>query len=172
MDDALADEILYGRDHDSLRIFISSKMNGTLDDERYATAKAITHLDGHHPWLWEADALVGVLHSVNECVKFARTSDGLVLLLADELSEVVSAEFAAAKERGAERYIYVKESDQDLPDDVKNFIEEERRSVVTRNFANTDELKTHVVDGLKRTQVRVHRQVQVQRLSELRARDA
>lgn len=64
-------------------------MNGTLDDERKVAAETIERLVTHRAWWWERDAPTGVLHSENECIQFARTSDGLVLLVGGELSAIV-----------------------------------------------------------------------------------
>lgn len=162
MADDLADEVLYGRDHDHARIFISSKMDGSLDEERSRTAAAVNRLDTHKAWWWEADAPAGVLHSENECIKFAGSSDGLILLVAGDLSKIIYSEFSAAVDASAERYIFIRD-DGDIPDEVRAFIKKERESVVTRNFQNVAELETHVYQSLKRTAVRAMREVQLER---------
>jgi len=162
MTDDLADEILYGRDHEHARIFISSKMDGSLDDERKRTATVIGRLETHKAWWWEVDAPSGVLHSEKECIKFAGTSDGLILLIAGDLSTIIYSEFAAAVDAEAERYIFIRENEI-LPDHVKDFIAKQRGSVVTRNFQNIAELETHVYQSLKRTAVRAMREVQLER---------
>ena len=162
MADDLADEIRYGRDNDHARIFVSSKMDGTLDAERQRTASAIDSLDTHKSWWWEEDAPHGVLHSENECIKFARTSDGLILLIGGDLSRIIYSEFAAAKDADAERYIFIRDGDA-IPQEVKDFIARERDSVITRNFQNVAELETHVYQSLKRTAVRALREVQLER---------
>ncbi|GAA2050075.1 hypothetical protein [Leifsonia soli] len=160
--DELSDEIRYGRDQAHLRIFVSSKMDGSLDDERKLTAKAVESLAAHQAWWWERDAPAGVLHSVRECVQIAATSDGLILLVAGPLSEIIKAEYSAAKEAEAERYIFIRTPDE-LPDEVETFINAERASVVTRNFQNADELEAHVYRSLTSSAIRAHREVQLER---------
>jgi hypothetical protein len=162
MADDLADEILYGRDHDHARIFISSKMDGSLDAERKHTAAAIDSLKTHKAWWWEVDAPAGVLHSETECIKFAGTSDGLILLVAGELSAIIYSEFAAAEDALAERYIFIRKNDV-IPDEVKDFIARKRHSIVTLNFQNMAELQTHVYQSLNRTAVRAMRELQLAR---------
>jgi hypothetical protein len=160
----LEDEIRYGRDHNHLRYFVSSRMNGSLDSERRTAAKTIDRLATHRAWWWERDAPTGVLHSENECIKFAHASDGLVLLVGGALSPIVYAEYAAAKDAAAERYIFIRVRDgEHLPADVVAFIERERETVVTRNFQNEAELESHLYGALVHTTVRSAREVQVDR---------
>ncbi|MEV7608683.1 hypothetical protein AB0N61_04285 [Microbacterium sp. NPDC089320] len=150
----LRDEIVYGRDHDHARVFISSRMRTTLDTERLVTAGAVDRVSGHRAWFWERDAAVGELHSEHECVKYAKTSSGLILLVDGGLSPIVYAEYLAAREGGANRYILIRK-DAKLPEDVSEFIREQQTSeVVTRNFQNADELDSLVYDALSRAIVR------------------
>lgn len=153
VDDNVREEILYGRDHDHLRIFISSRMNKTLDAERKAAAEAVDRVSGHKAWWWEHDAPMGVLHSEKECIGFAKTSAALILLVAGELSAIVHSEYSAARDGGADRYILIRETDE-LPPEVDQFIKEQRAEVVTRSFRNVDELQTHIHQALTRSVVR------------------
>jgi hypothetical protein len=160
----LEDEVVYGRDHTQLRFFVSSRMNGTLDIERKIAADTIERLVTHRAWWWERDAPTGVLHSENECVKFARTSDGIVLLVGGELSPIVYSEYRAAKTASAERYIFVRVREGEvLPADVGAFVERERSTAVTRNFRNEAELESHLYQALIHTSVRAARAVQIER---------
>ncbi|MBF4511430.1 hypothetical protein ITJ66_02935 [Plantibacter sp. VKM Ac-2885] len=160
--DGVEEEIRYGRDHERLRFFVSSRMNGTLDNERRIAADTIDRLVTHRAWWWERDALSGVAHSENECVKYAATSDGLVLLVAGELSGIVHAEYAAAKQAAVERYILIRDGDV-IPSEVQAFIDQERKTTVTRNFQNAAELESHLYQALIRTTVRAAREVQIRR---------
>lgn len=163
MEEDLKQEILYGRDHDHARVFISSRMNKTLDAERKAAAEAVDRVSGHKAWWWEQDAGMGVLHSENECIGYARTSTGLILLVAGELSAIVYAEYRAARDGGADRYILIRETDK-LPAEVEEFIKEQQSTeVVTRNFRNIDELQTHIHQALTRSLVRALNQQVVTR---------
>lgn len=166
----LRDEVLYGRDSDHARIFVSSKMDGTLDPERKAAVDAVASVTGHKAWWWEEDAPMGILHSVNECAKFAHHSDGLILLVAGPLSDVIYAEYHAARRGGAERYILIRENEA-LPDDVNDFIRSERGDLVTRNFANLDELKSHIFNALRHTQLRALRHRIADRIEARAGRD-
>lgn len=150
----LKDEIVYGRDHNHARVFISSRMRTTLDVERVITANAVDRVSGHRAWFWERDAAMGVLHSEHECVKYAKASASLILLVDGDLSPIVHAEYRAARKGGANRFILVRR-DAELPEDVAAFIKDQQASeVVTRNFQNADELDSLVYDALSRAIVR------------------
>lgn len=161
---ALDDEVVYGRDEEGLRYFVSSRMNSTLSEARRRAAATIDRMPTHRAWWWERDAGMGVLHSEQECVKYAGASDGIVLLIAGELSPIVYAEYAAAKAASAQRYIFIFDREgTDLPDDVRAFVDRERGSVVTRNFQNEAELETHLYQALIRSSVRAAREGQIER---------
>lgn len=168
--ESLDDEIRYGRDHRSVRIFVSSKMDGSLDEERQRAAAVIERRPTHTAWWWERDAPIGVLHSVKECAQFAGTSDGLLLIVAGPLSDVIYQEYQAAKEAQAERYILIRGDFDELPSEVREFIRRERGSVVTRNFKNANELESLLHDALNMTAVRAMREVQLMRRPETRQR--
>ncbi len=158
----IENEILYGRDQTKLQIFVSSRMGSTLDPQRELVAATIDRLDMHHAWWWERNAPAGTLHSVNECIQYAGKSDGIVLLVAGRLSSIIYAEYAAAKAAGAERYVFIREGAR-LPKDVREFIAEERREVVTRSFQNDAELETHLYQSLQMMAVRSAREQLIQR---------
>jgi hypothetical protein len=151
----LRDEIVYGRDHDRARIFISSRMGQTLDAERKVAADTVDQIAGHRAWWWERDAATGVLHSEHECVKYAKASAGLILLVDGELSKIVYAEYAAARSGGANRFILIRNKLDELPLPVQEFIREQQDGeVVTRTFQNDEELASHVYNSLSRAIVR------------------
>lgn len=146
-------------------------MDGSLDLERQVAAEAIERSEMHEAWWWERDASPGVLHSVNECVNYASSSDGIVLLIAGALSEIIYAEYAAAKDSAAQRYIFIREGES-LPDDVHRFIKTERNDrVVTRNFRNDAELESHLYKALNRSAVRALRELQLMRRRERETRN-
>lgn len=169
---ALDEEIIYGRDAEGLRFFVSSRMNATLNEARKRAAATIDRMPTHRSWWWERDAGMGVLHSVQECVKYAGASDGIVLLVAGELSPIVYAEYEAAKAASAQRYIFIYERPgEQLPDDVRDFIDRERETVVTRNFQNEAELETHLFQALIRSGVRAAREGQIERRQRARVNE-
>lgn len=159
----LPEEILYGRDPEYLRIFVSSKMDGSVDAERIAARSVIRGLGSHRPWLWEDDAPVGALHSEHECVGYAKTSDGLVLIIGGPLSPIIYAEYESARKAGANRYVFIRE-DAQVPPDVAKFIRRQQKGeIVYRYFANTAELKTHLHKSLQISVVRSSRHALISR---------
>lgn len=160
---SVADEILFGRDPEYLRIFVSSKMDGSLDAERVAARSVIRGLGSHRSWLWEDDAPVGALHSEQECIGYARTSDGLVLIIGGPLSPIIYAEYESARRAGANRYVFIRDGAQ-LPQDVEKFIRRQQKGeIVYRYFANTAELKTHLHKSLRVSVVRSSRHTLISR---------
>ncbi len=159
---SIEDEVVFGRDQDHLRVFISSKMDGSLEHERQETYRVVSSLEGHKPWWWEGDAPAGVLHSAQICAQFAGTSDGIVLLIGGPLSPIIYAEYQAAKVGGAQRYVFIREGSA-IPDDVRAFIGAERHEVVTRDFRNLAELRTHLHQALLASFVRASRREVVAR---------
>jgi len=54
------DEVIFGRPHDRVKVFISSEMySGLLNDERIAVVEATEQSGPHHAWYWERDAKAG-----------------------------------------------------------------------------------------------------------------
>lgn len=151
-------EIIYGRRPDSLRIFVSSQMrSGALAAERRAVSDTINGSPMHHAWTWEDDAPAGAYHSEAECVLYAGTSDGLVLLLAGALTRVTRAEYEAARRAGADRFVFVRTGTA-LTDDASRFVDGERNNrTITRQFANISELRTSLTQALFHSAVRASR---------------
>lgn len=158
MNDPVENEIRYGREQDSLRVFVSSQMHGNvLAEERRVTAKTINDSPMHHAWCWEDNSRAGAYHSEAQCVGFAGTSDELVLLLGTKLTPITRAEYEAARTNGAGRYIFLRQSDE-LDAVASAFVEHERTNrVVTRNFANISELRTSLMKSLYASAVRAKR---------------
>jgi hypothetical protein len=106
--DEVGAEVLYGRSA-TLRVFISSEMRtGRLRRERLAVASVVDKHPDAEPWLWERNARAGRYSSFEVCVGTARTSDILLLILADELTDVTEAEWRAAKDGGANCALFAK----------------------------------------------------------------
>ncbi len=160
--DQFENEIRYGRDQTGLQIFVSSRMGSTLDLQRELAAATINRLDMHRAWWWERDAPAGIAHSVNECIQYAGASDGIVLLIAGRLSDIIYAEYGAAKAAGAERYVFIRKGAR-LPQDVKDFIAQERQELVTRSFQNDAELESHLYQSLQVMAVRSMRERVIER---------
>src|SRR3954447_15784974 len=100
-----ARELIFGR-ADRLKVFVSSKMTGgVLKPERRAAVRIIERFPSMRAWAWERDAVAGAYYSEEECVGNAATSEALVLILEDELTQVTRKEYIAAKRAGAHRII-------------------------------------------------------------------
>jgi hypothetical protein len=164
MADAVESEIIYGRPDGSLRVFVSSQMrDDVLAAERRATADTINASPIHHAWCWEDNAPAGAYHSEAECLGYAGTSDGLVLLLGPELTRVTRAEYEIARKNGADRFILIRKGDV-LEAATQTFVETEQKNrTVTRNFANLSELRTTLTEALWNSAVRASRSEQIRR---------
>lgn len=148
----IEDEILYGRSA-LLRVFVSSQMRGgVLDAERMAAASAIEDTGIHVAWYWERDADAGPYCSEGICIGNARTSDGLVLILADELTPITQLEFENAQAVGIPVFIMLKDGASPNAT-ARAFINEQRAKCVTKTFKNESELKSAIVDALRRSAV-------------------
>jgi hypothetical protein len=131
-----------------MKIFVSSKMrDGTLRRERKAAAEAIEATPISLAWYWERDAKAGPYSSERVCVGHARTSDGLVLILSDDITPITRREFRAAKTAGAPCFILVKEGAA-LSASVRRFLARERRGAISQTFSNLSELRTAVTGAI------------------------
>jgi hypothetical protein len=164
MTDAVEQEMIYGRPASSLQVFVSSQMrDGVLDRERRTAADTINDSPIHHAWCWEDNAPAGAYHSERECTGYAASSDGLLLLLGSELTRVTRAEYETARRNGADRYIFIRQSDV-LDAETETFVEHEQKNrTVTRNFANLSELRTNLTNALWTSAVRASRQAGIVR---------
>ena len=144
------DDILYERPK-KLKVFVSSQMRGkVLINERQATAKAINETGFAFAWLWENDACTGPYSSEAICLGHARTSEGLVLILAKHLTPVTQKEYEAADNTGVPRYVFLKQGTRHDPQ-VNRFIKNIRaKATTTGNFNNISELETQVKSALYR----------------------
>lgn len=144
------DDILYERP-EKLKVFVSSQMRGNvLNSERQAAAKAIEKTGFAFAWLWENDACAGPYSSEAVCLGHARTSDGLVLILAKQLTPITQKEYETADVAGVPCYIFLKQgSRRDLKAD--RFIKNVRaKATTTVNFKGLSELETQVTRALFR----------------------
>lgn len=146
--DALLDDI-YGKE--TLRIFISSKMRrGAMRKERGAAADAVESMPGCSSWRWERDAKAGPYSSENECVNYAATSSGFVLILGDDLTPITRKEYRAARRNGLPCYIFCRRR-ASRSAAVRLFIAREKRHAVYKTFSNVEELKTLVIVSISET---------------------
>lgn len=140
---------IYSRPANYLKVFVSSKMrDGAFAVERQAAIEAIDGAPYFQAWAWERDAAAGLYYSVEECVRQAGTSDALVLILGDELTEVTRSEFEAATSTGAPAFVMLDaQAVRDAPTDA--FVTEFRRHAITVPFASEGELRTQITRALR-----------------------
>ena len=154
-DPADSRNLIYARPPDYWKIFVSSKMNGgPLKAERLATVEAIEELPLTRPWAWEHSADAGPYCSERECVAQAGTSDGLVLIVEDEITAITRSELKAAQDAGAPIFLMLKTR---VARDVEldRFIKRVRAQAnTTANFSSPEELKTRVTKALRTWAIR------------------
>jgi len=144
------DNMLFARP-EKLKVFISSQMrDNVLNAERQTAAKAIDRTGFAIAWLWENDACAGPYSAEAICLGHARTSDGLVLLLAEQLTPITQMEYEAASLAGVPCYIFLKQGAQH-DRKVERFIKTVReKTAVTAKFQGLSELETQVTKAMFR----------------------
>jgi hypothetical protein len=158
----ISEEMAFGRPP-FLKVFVSSRMNGSLDDERAAAIEEIGSFPVVEPWAWERSAYAGAYCAVAVCVGEARTSDVLILILGRDLSDITEREYRAAAAARVNCIILVKEGVRRVRA-AREFLESEQRGrVITVNFANLSELRTHINDSIKFHFVSSSREAQMAR---------
>jgi tetratricopeptide (TPR) repeat protein len=149
-----ARELIFGRSS-QLKVFVSSKMaGGALKPERQAAVRKIESFPSMRAWHWERDAVAGTFYSEEECVGNAATSEVLVLILEDELTEITRKEYFAAKRAGAHRVV-LHRTGVGRSTRLERFIDRERkRDAVTAGYGNVSELETRLFEALREVSVR------------------
>ena len=141
---SLTEEIRFGRPADQVKVFVSAKMSDhSLVQERKAAIKEIDALPPHTAWAWEKNAAAGPYYSLRVCVSNARTSEALILIVADELTEPTKKEYTAAKHAKVPRFIFLKQG-VSRTTELSAFIERERKTAITAPFRNLSELRTQI----------------------------
>jgi len=150
-------EELHGRPP-RLSIFISSKMaGGVYVTERRRCAETIDGTGMAGAWYWERDANAGPYCSVEVCLRQAAHADGLILILGDQLTDTTRQEYEVARGRGLPTFVFVDQR-QTQNAEAQAFVTAARGHSVTKNFANEDELRTHVLAALAEFVTRSWRQ--------------
>jgi tetratricopeptide (TPR) repeat protein len=141
--------LIYERRQDKATIFVSSKMHGgALRAERDAVIAAVQELPLTDPWAWETSADAGPYCSESECIRQAGNSDGLVLIVDDEVTPITRKEAAAARRGGAPVFLMLK-TGAERDAELDRFIRELRRYATTANFSSPKELRTRVTSALR-----------------------
>lgn len=147
-DDAI--EVLYGRSRE-LRMFVSSVMRGSeLVAERAAATQALDAMPPVQPWLWERQGVAGPHDAWEFCVRSARTSDAVILIIGSTLTEVTLDEYEAAREAGAPTFIFLSsyiERDPEADEFVRTVREDHRQ--ITQDFTSPADLAEKLTEALE-----------------------
>ena len=122
-------------------------MGRGLDADRRTAAKAIDKTEFAKAWLWERDAKAGPRCAEADCIARARNADSLILLLGADLSRIVRREFSEARKAGRHCGVFIKQG-QRRTSQVKKYICTLQKSLTTRNYRNSSELRTQVIGAL------------------------
>jgi tetratricopeptide (TPR) repeat protein len=147
--------LIYARPPEYWKIFVSSKMaGGALKAERLAAIEAVEEFPLTRPWAWELSADAGPYCSERECVVQAGTSDGLVLIVEDEITPITRNELTAARDAGAPIFLMLKVG-VTRNAELERFIKRVREHANTSaNFSSQGELKTRVAKALRTWAIR------------------
>ncbi len=158
------DDLVFGRPQ-SLKVFVSSEMrSGRLSEVRIAVAEAIEESGFHHAWYWERDGHAGPFSSRPVCIGNARTSDYLILVLGETLTEITRDEYYAAKGEAAAVIIFVPQ-DCERDEEAETFFQAEATTVTYGKYSSPADLKVRVLDALRTHAVRSLRERQLGRQS-------
>lgn len=144
-----------------LQVFISSRMRKNLARERAIVASEINTCGGglFKAWRWEEDGVSGA-SEINLCKTAASESDGIVLLLANDVSPIVEAEFQAAWKSRALCFVFTKKT-RGLTANCRRFVERLAKLKVTPlRFQNESELRSSLQTKLMHA---VRRELRAQR---------
>lgn len=129
-------------------------MHGPLRQEREAAIDAIDNTTVARAWSWEHNGIPGGRSDVETCVLHARQSDALLLILADDITPVIEKEFHAALTTHGRCWVFAKLNSS--PDgNCQKFLRRlARKGIAHRNFSNTIELRTHIIETIRELTVR------------------
>jgi hypothetical protein len=127
-----------------------------LKEERIAAAKVIDGSGFARAWYWERDANAGPYCSEQLCLGMARTSDGLVLLLASDITPITQREFMEARKHGVPCFVFQKD-DAEPDDEVRAIVDLARSDGITVKFRNISELQTQILSSIYHHITMVHR---------------
>jgi hypothetical protein len=147
-------EEVNGRPDDVL-IFISSRMRG-YEVVREQCAKTIEGTGIMRAWYWERDARAGPRSAPHVCLQRAGTSDGLILIVGRELSDITRQEYEAATGRHIPTFVFVDQSKKQTKV-TKDFIAAAQGKVTTGVFANENELRSNVLNAVRECNSRMWR---------------
>jgi len=155
-------EVVFGRPQ-RLKVFVSSEMrSGRLNDARQAVAEAIEESGFHDAWYWERDGHAGPFSSRPVCVGQAETSDYLILVLGEVLTDVTRDEYFAAKRAAAAVIIFVP-VDCQRDAETEAFFQLEAATVTYGKFRSPADLRSRVLKALQAHAVRTLREHQLGR---------
>lgn len=119
-----------------------------LAEERQEVAHAIRGHPDTEPWMWEESPNAGPYCSLEVCRGHAATSDMLILVVSDELTEATELEWGAAQSSGATCAVLIKDGvEQD--GHLRAFVATEKITSITRRFTSLSELRSEVNDFIR-----------------------
>ncbi len=155
-------DVVFGRPQ-RLKVFVSSEMrSGRLSEARQAVADAIEESGFHDAWYWERDGHAGPFSSGPVCVGHAETSDYLILVLGETLTEITRDEYYAAKAAAAAVIIFVP-VDCERDEEAERFFRTEAATVTYGKFRSAADLRSRVLNALQAHAVRALRERQLER---------
>jgi hypothetical protein len=133
---------------ESLVIFISSRLAG-YKGVRQRCAETIEATGMMQAWYWERDAHAGPASAPHVCLWRVGTSDALILIVGEELSHITRQEYEAARGRHIPTFIFIDERKKQTNATLA-FIEAEQSKVTTVPFRNHQELRSNVLEALRK----------------------
>lgn len=132
-----------------LKVFVCSQMRGgALAAERAVAIDVLVAQPWAEPWAWEKDATNGGPYSASRiCVHHAATSDCMVLILANRLTEVTKQEFDAATDHNVPVFIFHRLGSH--PDSaLRSFLQEQYDHSIISYFRNLTEFRGQLTGAL------------------------
>lgn len=123
--------------------------SGALAKDRSVAAAVLDDHPDIEPWLWERQANAGRYSSYEVCVHNARTSDILILILAENLTPVTETEWRSATDGGANCALLLKRVES-RTERARSFIAAQRSDGIDVEYATEDELETKLQAAVRR----------------------
>lgn len=135
-----------GRESQSTRVFVSSRLDGSMAEERQTARDTINSYEAHEAWAWEDFGTSNDKH-MELCVAAAGRSDLLFAIIGETVTEGVRAELEAARRAEVPDHIFVRCATQPTSS-VSAFIAEKGAQAKAYNFQNAAELRSQMTSVL------------------------
>lgn len=128
--------------------------------ERATAIEAIDDFGLTKAWAWETSANAGSYCAEGECVFQAGTSDGLVLILDDDLTDTTRLEYEAARAAAAPVFAMLR-AGVERSEELESFVGLLRDRGVTASFSTPGELSSRITKALWEWALRTARREQI-----------